>query len=142
MSFLLTGTSKIKLSIVNEKPFFHKNDIVEFEQVFEQDLENRFCKTPHWNNINKTIQLDNIANKRKSPLLKENNTSLGPDDIDFNLSITDNNQSTFYETRKVNASVINGNELSIGTQIQKGHHRNHLHQKAFPMIHLSCYLGR
>ena len=35
-----------------------------------QDLENRSCKTPHRNNINKTIQLDNIANNEKSPLLK------------------------------------------------------------------------
>ena len=34
-------------------------------------------------------------------------------------------------------SVINGKELSENrTQIQNEHHRNHLHQKAFPMIHL------
>ena len=54
-----------------------------------QGLENRSCKTPHRNNnIDKTIQLDNVANNEKSPLLKENNTSLDPNNIDFNLSIT------------------------------------------------------
>ena len=74
-----------------------------------QDLENRSGKTPHRNNINKPIQLDNIANNKKSSLLKENNTSLDPNDNDFNLSITEHNKSTFNETRKVNASVINSN---------------------------------
>ena len=54
-----------------------------------QGLENRSCKTLHRNNnIDKTIQLDNVANNEKSPLLKENNTSLDPNNIDFNLSIT------------------------------------------------------
>ena len=74
-----------------------------------QDLENRSGKTPHRNNINKPIQLDNIANNKKSSLLKENNTSLDPNDNDFNLSITEHNKSTLNETRKVNASVINSN---------------------------------
>ena len=67
------------------------------------------CKQTQDNNINKSIQLDNIANNEKSPLLKENNTSLDPNDIDFNLPITEHNKSTSNETRKVNASVINGN---------------------------------
>ena len=60
-----------------------------------QDLENQSYKTPHRNNINKTIQLDNIANNDKSPLLKENNTSLDQNDIDFNLSITEQNKKYF-----------------------------------------------
>ena len=54
-----------------------------------QHLENRSRKIPHRNNINKTVQLDNIANNEKSPLLKENNTSLDPNDIDLNLSIAE-----------------------------------------------------
>ena len=60
-----------------------------------QDLENRSCITPHRNNINKSIQLDNIANNEESPMLKEINTSLGPNDVDFNLSITEHNKITF-----------------------------------------------
>ena len=74
-----------------------------------QYLETRSCNTPHRNNINKSTQLDNIANNEKSPLIKENYTSLDPNNIDFNLSITEHNKSTSNETRKVNASVIDGN---------------------------------
>ena len=33
------------------------------------------------------------------------------------------------------------NYLKTGTQIQKEHHRNHLHQKALPMIHLKKLLS-
>ena len=53
-----------------------------------QDLENRSCKTPHRNNINKSIQIDNIADNEKSPLLKENNTSLDPNDIENQIKQT------------------------------------------------------
>ena len=90
----------------DEAFFFSWRDKVNLQT---QDLENRSCKIPHRNNINKSIQLVNIANNEKSPLLKENNTSLDPNDTDFNLSITEHNKSTSNETRKVNASVINGN---------------------------------
>ena len=64
------------------KRFFSWRDKVNLQT---QDLENPSCKTPHRNNINKSIQLDNIANNEKSPLLKENNTSLDPNDIDFTI---------------------------------------------------------
>ena len=84
-----------------------------------QDLENRSCKNPHRNNINKSIQLDNIVNNEKLPLLKENDTSLDPNDIDFNISITEHNKSTSNETRKVNASVINGNVRNYKSTTRK-----------------------
>ena len=44
-------------------------------------------------------------------MLKENNTSLDPNGIDFNLSTTRHNKSPFNKPHKVNASLINGNEL-------------------------------
>ena len=97
----------------------------------KQDLENRSCKIPHTEkNINKTAQLDIIANSEKSLLLKENNTSLDPNDIDFNSSITEHNNSTSNEICPVYSLTINGkNFLKTGTQLQIEHHRNYLHEK-------------
>ena len=85
----------------------------------KQDLENRSCKTSHRNTINKTIQLDNIANNKKSPLLNENNTLLDPNNIDFNLSVTEHNKSFSNKICKLNSSIITGNELSENRNTNK-----------------------
>ena len=86
VKFLRQQLESASSSVRRDEAFFlFSRDQVNLQT---QDLENQSCKTPHRNNINKSIQLDNIANNEKSPLLKENNTSLDPNDIDFNLSIT------------------------------------------------------
>ena len=108
----------------------------------KQDLEKRSCKTPHTEkNISKTVQLDIIANSEISMLLKENNTWLNPNDIDFNSSITEHNQSTSNEIRAVYSLTINGKKyLKTGTQLQIERHRNYLHEKIFKIIHFTKLL--
>ena len=68
IEFLREQLESVLSSVRRGEPFFLSwKDKVNLQK---QDLENRSCQTPHRNN-NKTIQLDNIANTEKSPLLKK-----------------------------------------------------------------------